>query len=1089
MKSIGQILRTRIEEADASSEVLAIWDARSSSIVRYTAFTLSAKLRRLHNAIGLSDASSALLVACDDLEAYVCCIFYALISGRLLVPLKMPASAESLEKFVEAMRLIDSGAVCLSERTANSFVQSAIEAARTKGLAIFDAAVVRETSPKGGECLWSSEFDLSSRGTRPAILQMTSGSTGRPKGVCLTNKSIMANLAAIQETFEISQESRIVSWLPLHHDMGLVGGFLQPLFSSASVLLFRPSDFIKSPVLWLRLLSNYQATVSGGPSFAFRHIASNTQKSDLSGIDLRTWRVCFCGSEPIIYDDLMQFADLVEPCGFDRKAFVACYGLAEATLMVSGSKVGSGLQRELWRGRKVISCGNPVRGMKVKIVSPKTNQVCRNGNVGEVCISGDSVAAGYFGPHRAVAFPKEARWSDGSHTFYRTKDLGILRRSTLFVLGRRDDMIKIRGRLLFAGEIERIICSVFSSRARIEAVVFKDCVGRSEGVGVILQTRLLEKVEQEVEAIHEELALRLGIIATRIWIFRRKIIAYTTSGKKKRFKAAVTAGALRPYWSREDRARPVASANAEADRPDAETLAPLVSSIIGRLVNPGDMVYSAYALGCDSLQILELQSQIDQHFNIETDYADYYQRPLLDVILNSASKRTAASAASRAHTGSSEWRVASEIQQELWVAAARNNSFNKSNVFDLYVTDLAMSLDRMKAFLSAMRRRHDVFRHTFALLDGRLHYRDMPKAPVKVAELQCGRPFAAESESNNLKTLVYQDHFTFQDGCNAKLIRLSYSNNVRAYIFLTHHLVMDRWSSDIVKRAMGRWFRGEDLALGEKQGDSYAAYVDYINEKRRRPAARSAADRIRSFLLEGGVDEPENIAGHGLARDSAIVLNKHDLTTAAERAAVSSSHMLILLLSYHMHHLFKKDVVPICLKVSGRTSARFRNTVGLMANSVPFVSTLSRAKPRFADYTKEMDPRLRDIHQLVDVPHTDIAKWIGIEGFSLSRLRISLNHYKLAPIQMQSSVSGVPSKLSLSNSRYLHRDVAVEVAESATNYRVVVSYLPDKIDDSRIMRFCADVESFDNLMLADKRPLLQKEGQPAMITHRQRKKP
>jgi hypothetical protein len=755
----------------------------------------------------------------------------------------------------------------------------------------------------------------------------------------------------------------------------------------------------------------------------------------------------------------MRFADLVEPYGFARKAIVACYGLAEATLMVSGSEVGSGLKRESWRGRKVISCGNPVRGVRVKIVSRKTNNVCRNGNIGEVCISGDSIANGYYGPHGAARFPKEAIWSDGRQTFYRTKDLGFLRRSALFILGRLDDMIKIRGRLLFAGEIERIVCSVFSSRVRIEAVIFEDRIGKSEGVGIILQTRLPSKVEKEVEAIHNELALRLGIVATRIWIFKRKIITYTTSGKKKRSHAASTVQGQTPYWSRDDKTQAKGVATATIVSRDAKNLAPLVSSIIGRTVKPGDMLHSAYALGCDSLQILELQGQIDQHFNIETDYADYYQQSLLDLLVNATSRTSATSGNTHAGTGRSDWRPASEIQQELWVAATKSNSFNKSNVFDLYTTDQVMSLDSMKEFLETMRRQHDVFRHAFALFEGRLHYRDVPTAPIKVAAFQCARPFTPENESGYLKTLVYEDHFTFDDGCNAKLIRLSYSNNVNVYIFLTHHLVMDRWSSDIVKRAMGRWFHGKRLAL-EDRADSYAAYVDYVNEKRKRSAARFAAERIRLLLVDGRVCETEKI-GRGLGRDIVLVLSKLDVTAVAQRAAVSSSHMLILLLSYHLHRLFSKDVVPICLKVSGRTSARFRNTVGLMANSVPFVSSLSGAKGKFADYTKEMDLRLRDIQQLVDVPHTDIAQWIGIEGFALSQLPISINHYRLAPPQSRRSGSGAPVKFSLSNSRYLHRDLAIEVAESTTSYRIVVSYLPERLNESRIARFCADVESFE----------------------------
>lgn len=175
-----------------------------------------------------------------------------------------------------------------------------------------------------------------------AFLQYTSGSTAAPKGVMVGHDNILANVAASGEGFETTDQDVVLSWLPLFHDMGLIGGVLHPLIRGVPLILMTPRRFIERPIRWLQAISKYRATVSGGPDFAYRLCVERIGETARETLDLSSWRVAFCGSEPIRAETVRRFADEFGPAGFDARAFYPCYGLAEATLFVTGVKRGAG---------------------------------------------------------------------------------------------------------------------------------------------------------------------------------------------------------------------------------------------------------------------------------------------------------------------------------------------------------------------------------------------------------------------------------------------------------------------------------------------------------------------------------------------------------------------------------------------------------------------------------------------------------------------------------------------------------------------------------------------------------------------------
>ncbi|WP_139317364.1 fatty acyl-AMP ligase [Rhizobium oryziradicis] len=288
----------------------------------------------------------------------------------------------------------------------------------------------------------------------PAFLQYTSGSTANPKGVIVTHGNLLANMEMIRIAFGHDVKTRMVSWLPLFHDMGLVGGLLQPLYLGALSVLMSPMDFIQRPLRWLQAISHFRATSSGGPNFAYSLCADRIRPERLRELDLRSWRVAFCGAEPVRADDLRRFADGLTPAGFDPKALFPCYGMAETTLFVSGGPAGRGLSSihtpatpSQPAGMERVICGQGAIGQRLAIVDPESRCRLPEGEVGEIWVGGPHVGAGYWQQEDMSEATFRAKISGEADAggFLRTGDLGLMQGQDLVVVGRLKEVIIVRG--------------------------------------------------------------------------------------------------------------------------------------------------------------------------------------------------------------------------------------------------------------------------------------------------------------------------------------------------------------------------------------------------------------------------------------------------------------------------------------------------------------------------------------------------------------------------------------------------------------------------------------------------------------------
>lgn len=387
-----------------------------------------------------------------------------------------------------------------------------------------------------------------------AFLQFTSGSTGNPKGVVVTHQNIIHNQKMIEQGFRHSHDAVVVGWLPLFHDMGLVGNMLNPFYMRRPCLLMAPEQFLRKPRIWLETISYYSATTSGGPNFAYEMCVQRID-DNIDDLDLSNWRVAYVGAEPVREATLQRFAKKFASTGFKANAFYPCYGLAEATLIVTGvdrdaigwektltSEVPEKINKHQSESQDTVACGVALGGQQVVVVNPEKRELCLDGVQGEVWISGSSVAAGYYDDPEVTEQVFSAYLTSGEGPFLRTGDMGVWLDGQLVLRGRIKDMIIVSGVNIFAEDIEVWLNDCDSNVMPGSITAFPLSIDQQETLAIAAEVRrdCRRDLDGEVVAnnLRAVLAQHIDVPVAVIVLCNIGSIPRTTSGKVQHWRCS-----------------------------------------------------------------------------------------------------------------------------------------------------------------------------------------------------------------------------------------------------------------------------------------------------------------------------------------------------------------------------------------------------------------------------------------------------------------------------------------------------------------------------------------------------------------------
>ena len=491
-----------------------------------------------------------------------------------------------------------------------------------------------------------------------AFFQYTSGSTSTPKGVLVSHRNIMSNLQVIASVIPYASVHKICSWLPPYHDMGLIGCILSAFYMRTELILLSPAYFLQAPLRWLSLMSEHQVTLSAAPNFAFDLCVEKIKDEELVGLDLSHVKCIFNGSEPIQTQTAQRFLQRFAPCGFPAEALYACYGLAEATLLLTTKPYMQGkpavfLDKKAfeagtmtvvaaeaidWQTKtqstvSIVNCGRWQPQHDLQIVDPKTHQVLPDGEVGEIWASGPSIAKGYWNQPAGVANAFDNRLIGSSQRYLRTSDLGFIYQGELYVTGRISDKMILRGRNYYPYDIERV-----ASQAH-PAFEFQRGAAFSIEVDGVAQLVLLQEVRRDylrrIES--EQLLARLrgvlldqGLMPQAIVLLKPLSLPKTSSGKIQRAVCRRmfldnTLDAIACWLRREPLQADSQTCVSEAVTKKNDWLADWLMRHMQMTLSAVDDTKTLMALGINSVTAAELVFDLEAAFGNTHDWVELFE--------------------------------------------------------------------------------------------------------------------------------------------------------------------------------------------------------------------------------------------------------------------------------------------------------------------------------------------------------------------------------------------------------------------------------------------------------------------------------
>ncbi len=833
-----------------------------------------------------------------------------------------------------------------------------------------------------------------------AMLQYTSGSTGSPRGVMLTHGNLLHNSAAIQRCFGSNERSRGVIWLPPYHDMGLIGGILQPLYVGFPVVLMSPLDFLSRPLRWLRAISHYRGTISGGPNFAFELCTRKVTPEERAALDLSSWDLAFNGAEPIHPATMLRFCETFAPSGFRAESVYPCYGLAEATLIAAGGRkeappvLRSFSRTWVERGQAVelpseapeastlVGCGFSLEGQELLLVEPESRLPVVPGRIGEIWLRGPSVAKGYWNRPEETQATFQARRADtGEAGYLRTGDLGFLDDGELFVTGRIKDLLIVRGRNYYPHDLERTAVACHPALRPGCSAIFE--VAQEDEPRLVLvqevDTRKSFEVEALVESIRGSVADEHGVHLHEVVLISPGGIPKTSSGKIQRraTREAYLAGQLQVVAS------DVAASGAESVIPTpradelralpreqrAQVLESWLSSLISATLHvPAARIDRSVPLvqhGLDSLRLVELRAAVEAATGVSVPLVSLMEGLRLDELIgrcaDALERQGGAEAGPRREPREGSLPL-SYPQEEMWLASRLQRGSGGYHIPAALRLRGELRTDVLETSLREIIHRHEALRTCFPEVGGSPVQRILPAGPVPLpVEDWSAVPSGERDERVRQEALAEAlAPLDLEAGplYRARLLRLE--ERLHVLLFTVHHAVADGWSMGILVDELARFYSAHQRDVPPVLPELPYQYADFALWQRRHLTGehrerllgfwrRQLADLPTEPRLP--VDREPGTVPDGRGANLRVLLRPeltHRLQAACARAGVTPFMWLLAAFQVLLHRTTGQEDLPVGVAVLGRELPGTERLIGNFINMVVMRTRLG-GDPPFAE--------------------------------------------------------------------------------------------------------------------------------------------
>lgn len=900
---------------------------------------------------------------------YICSFFACQYSKVIAVPAYPPLTKRYSNRVLKLAR--DSGAkVSLSSGKWTSKINTAFES--------YDLINITTDQIKDTQFSINEWISGSIERDTTAFLQYTSGSTGNPKGVMISHHNLLHNSEVIRTAFNSSQDSIGMVWLPPYHDMGLIGGILQPLYTGFPIYLMSPNDFIESPVKWLQTISQLQVTISGGPNFAYDLCTKKITDDQLSSLDLSSWRVAFTGAEQIQAPVIERFSRKFSLCGFKFESFLPCYGLAESTLYVTGGHLKDSskilyVDRETLKKDELsvnepgtpqtlplVSCGVSYTGQSILIVDPESSLKCSRGKVGEICVRSESVAKGYYGQENVMPFFVDNTDSENDGAFYKTGDLGFIHNDELYITGRLKDLIIVRGQNYYPSDIEFTIEAL--DKAFISAGCAAFAVTTETTERLIIVQELSRQYRQNnteplANKIREELSSQFGIQAYSIIFIRQGSLPKTSSGKIMRSvcKELYESDQLRiveNHVKQETDISPINFTNHSLTREEFRSMNYTAQQeYVGErlhylLIQSGvrsvgsELSFPLVSLGLDSIQMISFRSHIENEFGVGLDMETLFSQTLsINELINKIllSEHTLI----EADNPISEVSIfeLSEDQKRLWFV--ENVSDFRLYVPVVFEINGDLNICLLRDSWERLLQKHNTLRTVF-------HLEKEDVFQVVSNEENMAWSFTHHYVGNgDLEQLLIQESSKSFDLHKAPLARLSvFESEAQKFtlLFVSHHLIADLKSMFIAVNDLLQIYSDPEQKVQMNQSIAFTDYLSWNKQRVEHLDLESQAHYWKEHLkdapliLDLPLDYKRPITRSFKGKQHTFTipseLSESMLTFCKEKAVTPYMAMLTAFASMLNMYSNQSDFV-IGTPVDRRLSSQFEQTIGFFAQPMP----------------------------------------------------------------------------------------------------------------------------------------------------------